>query len=175
MLSAVCLPQVRAEACISLQASWEQVNSWNYLNHVRWTKSSIKKWIIVRQSVRSMFGEQTFAQLRMAFRLKCSFWIWEEALKCSYYYINNNNHISEMTFYYLLLCFTLVFNFRIFIPFWLFPFQWYILGQNLTTILDTSRTNWLRLIWRLQSGIVWDYVGLLFLTAVYSYCYTSWG
>ena len=32
--------------------------------HVRRTKSSIKKRIIVRRTVRSMFGEQTFAQLR---------------------------------------------------------------------------------------------------------------
>ena len=67
MLSAARLPQVRAEACISLQASWEQVNSSNCLNHVRRTKSSIKKRIIVRRTVRSMFGEQTFAQLRTGF------------------------------------------------------------------------------------------------------------
>ena len=33
-------------------------------NHIRLTKSSIKKRIIVRRSVRSMFGEQTFAQWR---------------------------------------------------------------------------------------------------------------
>ena len=33
-------------------------------NHIRRTKSSVKKRIIVRRSVRSMFGEQTFAQLR---------------------------------------------------------------------------------------------------------------
>ena len=32
------------------------------------TKSSIKKWIIFRRSVRSMFGKQTFAQLRTGFR-----------------------------------------------------------------------------------------------------------
>ena len=67
MLSAARLPQVRAEACISLQASWEQVNSSNCPNHVRRTKSSIKKRIIVRRTVRSMFGEQTFAQLRTGF------------------------------------------------------------------------------------------------------------
>ena len=64
MLSAARLPQVRAEACISLQASWEQVNSSNCPNHVRRTKISIKKRIIVRRSVRSMLGEQTLAQLR---------------------------------------------------------------------------------------------------------------
>ena len=68
MLSAARLPQVRAEACISLQASWEQVNSSNCLNHVRRTNSSIKKRIIVRRTVRSMFGEQAFAQLRTGFR-----------------------------------------------------------------------------------------------------------
>ena len=67
MLSAARLPQVRAEACISLQAIWEQVNSSNCPNHVRRTKSSIKKRIIVRRSVWSMFGEQTFAQLRTGF------------------------------------------------------------------------------------------------------------
>ena len=37
-------------------------------NHIRWTKSSIKKRIIVRQSVWSMFGEQTFTQLRTGLR-----------------------------------------------------------------------------------------------------------
>ena len=37
-------------------------------NHIRRTKSSIKKRIIVRRTVRSMFGEQTFAQLRTGFR-----------------------------------------------------------------------------------------------------------
>ena len=37
MLSAVCLPQVRAEACISLQASWERSK--------------------VRRTVRTIFGE----------------------------------------------------------------------------------------------------------------------
>ena len=37
-------------------------------NHIRRTKRSIKKRIIVRRSVRSMFGEQTFAQLRTGFR-----------------------------------------------------------------------------------------------------------
>ena len=31
---------------------------------VRWSKSSIKKRIVVRRTVRSMLGEQTFAQLR---------------------------------------------------------------------------------------------------------------
>ena len=38
-------------------------------NHVRRTKSSIKKRIIVRRTVRSMFGEQTFAQLRTGLNL----------------------------------------------------------------------------------------------------------
>ena len=70
MLSAARLPQVRTDACISLQASWEQVSSSNCPNHVRRTKSSIKKRIIVRWTVRSMFGEQTFAQLRTGFRAK---------------------------------------------------------------------------------------------------------
>ena len=69
MLSAARLPQIRAEACISLQASWEQVNSSNCPNHVRRTKSSIKKRIIVRRTVRSMLGEQTLAQLRTGLRL----------------------------------------------------------------------------------------------------------
>ena len=32
-------------------------------NHVRRTKTSIKKRIVVRRTVRSMFGEQTFSQL----------------------------------------------------------------------------------------------------------------
>ena len=39
-------------------------------NHIRRTKSSIKKRIIVRRSVRSMFGEQTFTQLRTGLRLQ---------------------------------------------------------------------------------------------------------
>ena len=38
-------------------------------NHVRQTKSSVKKRIIVCRSVRSMFGEQTFAKLRTGFKL----------------------------------------------------------------------------------------------------------
>ena len=63
------MPQVRAEACISLQASWEQVFSSNCPNYVRRTKSSIKKRIIVRRTVRSMFGEQTFSQLRTGFTI----------------------------------------------------------------------------------------------------------
>ena len=46
MLSAARLPQVRAEACISLQASWEWSKVWTP-NHIRRTKSSIKKRIIV--------------------------------------------------------------------------------------------------------------------------------
>ena len=75
MLSAACLSQVRAKACISFQASWEQVNS---SNHVRRTKSSIKKQIIVRRTVRSMFGEQTFAQLRMGLML------WEQQQKSNF-------------------------------------------------------------------------------------------
>ena len=78
MLSAARLPQVRAEACISLQASWEQVNSSNCPNHVRRTKSSIKKRIIVRRTVRSMFGEQTFAQLRTGLRWTHTNHAWRE-------------------------------------------------------------------------------------------------
>ena len=68
MLSAAHLPQVRAEACISLQASWEWSKVWTV--HIRRTKSSIKKWIIVCWTVRSMFGEQTFAQLRTGLRVR---------------------------------------------------------------------------------------------------------
>ena len=68
MLPAACLPQVRAEACISVQASWEQVNSSNCPNHVWQTKSSFKKQIIVHWTDQRMFGEQTFAQLRMGLR-----------------------------------------------------------------------------------------------------------
>ena len=64
-----CLPQVHTEACISLQASWEPVNSSNCPKHVRQTKSSIKKQIIVRRNVQSMFGEQTFVQLKTGFRV----------------------------------------------------------------------------------------------------------
>ena len=67
MLSAARLPQIRAEACISLQVSWEW--SLDCPNYIRRTKSSIKKRIIVRRSVPSMFGEQTFAQLTTGLRL----------------------------------------------------------------------------------------------------------
>ena len=42
-------------------------SSSNCPNHVRRTKSSVKKQIIVRRTVRSMFGEQTCAQLRTGF------------------------------------------------------------------------------------------------------------
>ena len=66
MLSAARLPQVRAEACILLQASWER-------SKVRRTKSSVKKRIIVRRTVRSMFGEQTVAQLRTGFTQASAF------------------------------------------------------------------------------------------------------
>ena len=69
MLSAGCLPQVWAEACISLQARWEWSKVRDCPNHIRRTKSSIKKRIIVRQSVQSMFGEQTFTQLRTGFKV----------------------------------------------------------------------------------------------------------
>ena len=66
MLSAARLPQVRAEACILLQASWER-------SKVRRTKSSVRKRIIVRRTVRSMFGEQTVAQLRTGFTQASAF------------------------------------------------------------------------------------------------------
>ena len=46
-------------------------NESNCPHHVRQTKSSIKKQIIARQSVQSMFSEQTFAQLRT--ELRCCF------------------------------------------------------------------------------------------------------
>ena len=45
-----------------------RASSSNCLNYVRRTKSSVKKRIIVRRTVRSMFGEHTFAQLRTGFR-----------------------------------------------------------------------------------------------------------
>ena len=63
LFGSCCLLQVRAEACISLQASWEW-SSLDSLNHIRRTKSSIKKRIIVCQSVWSMFGEQTCAPVK---------------------------------------------------------------------------------------------------------------
>ena len=48
-------------------------SSSNYPIHVRWTESSIKKWIIVHRTVRCMFGEQTFAQLRTGLKQRlCS-------------------------------------------------------------------------------------------------------
>ena len=65
MLSAAArLPQVRTEACISLQASWEWSKVWTVWTIFGELKVPIKKRIIVRRSVRSMFGEQTFAKLR---------------------------------------------------------------------------------------------------------------
>ena len=51
MLSAARLPLARAESLHLITMFGE-------------LKSSIKKEIIVRRTVRSMFGEQTFAQLR---------------------------------------------------------------------------------------------------------------
>ena len=60
MLSAALLPQVRAEACISLFSQLRTKCSLsNCPNHVRRTKCSIKKRIIVHRTVRSMYGEQT--------------------------------------------------------------------------------------------------------------------
>ncbi len=84
-----CLPQVWAEACISLQANWEQVNSLNCPSHVRQTKSSIKKRIIVHRTVWSMFGEQTFAQLRMGLTVA----IWD-VLSRRYVQFKKNVHFS---------------------------------------------------------------------------------
>ena len=52
---------------ITSQLRTKQSSS-NCPNHVRRTKSSINKRITVRRTVRSMFGEQTFAQLRTGFR-----------------------------------------------------------------------------------------------------------
>ena len=53
-------------------ASWERnkvcQSVQTMFNHVQWTESLIKKQIIVRWSVWSMFGEQTFAQLRTGLR-----------------------------------------------------------------------------------------------------------
>ena len=68
MLSAVHLPQVQAEACISLQASWE----WSKV----WTVRTIFSELKVQLRNKSQFvevsevclGEQTFAQLRTGFR-----------------------------------------------------------------------------------------------------------
>ena len=54
MLSAVRLPQVRAEACISLQASWERSKVWTVRTIFGEIKVQLR--IIVRRSVRSMFG-----------------------------------------------------------------------------------------------------------------------
>ena len=64
MLSAARLPQVsrRSLHLITSQLRTKYSSS-NCPNHVRRTKSSIKKRIIVRRTVRSIFGEQTFAQL----------------------------------------------------------------------------------------------------------------
>ena len=45
-------------------------SSLNCPNHVWWTKSSIKKRIIVRQTIQSMFVVQTLAQLRTGLREK---------------------------------------------------------------------------------------------------------
>ena len=69
MLSAARLPQVRAEACISLQVSWERSK---VRRTVRTMLGELKVQlrnvgIVVRRTVRSMFVEQTFAQLRTGF------------------------------------------------------------------------------------------------------------
>ena len=61
MLSTALLLQVQAEACMHLFISQLRMkHSSSYCpNHVRWTKSLIKKQIIVHRTVLSMFSEQT--------------------------------------------------------------------------------------------------------------------
>ena len=72
MLSAARLPQVLGPKLASHYKPVEnEVKVWTCPNHIRRTKSeSIKKRIIVSRSVRSMFGEQTFAQLRNGLKTK---------------------------------------------------------------------------------------------------------
>ena len=45
-------------------------SSSNCPNHVQWSKSSIKKQIIVRQTVHNMFGEQTVRPVKNGFKTK---------------------------------------------------------------------------------------------------------
>ena len=60
MLSAALLPQVRGRSLhLIISHLRMKRSSSNCPNHVRRTKISIKKRVIVRQTVRSMFGEQT--------------------------------------------------------------------------------------------------------------------
>ena len=49
-------------------------------NHVRWTKSSIKKRITVHWTVQSMFSKQTCAQLRTGFRMTTLMVVWNLSL-----------------------------------------------------------------------------------------------
>ena len=64
---AVCCASA-ASSCRSLHLIISQLktkySSSNCPNHVRRTKSSVKKRIIVRRTVRSMFGEQTLRPVK---------------------------------------------------------------------------------------------------------------
>ena len=62
-----CLPQVWVEACISLQANWERSKVWIVRTMFGELKVQLRNES-VRRTVRSMFGEQTFAHLRTGFR-----------------------------------------------------------------------------------------------------------
>ena len=53
-----CLPQVWAEACLSLQASWER-SKFRRTVQTTFGELKVKKRIVVHQTVQSKFGAQT--------------------------------------------------------------------------------------------------------------------
>ena len=69
MLSAARLPQVRAEACISLQASWEWSKVWTVRTIFGELKVQLRNEPLFVEVSEVCSGEQTFAQLRTGFTL----------------------------------------------------------------------------------------------------------
>ena len=78
MLSAARLPQVRAEACISLQANWERSKVWTVRTMSGELKVQLRNESQFVEVSEVCSGEQTFAQIRTGFRLgsrRTSVWL----------------------------------------------------------------------------------------------------
>ena len=71
MLSAALLPSSGRNLHLIISQLRTKHSSSNCPNHVRRSKSSIKKRIIVRRTVRSMFGEQTVRPVKNGLKDRC--------------------------------------------------------------------------------------------------------
>ena len=88
MLSAARLPQVRAEACISLQASWEWSKVWTVRTIFGELKVQLRNesWFV--EVSEGCSGEQTFAQLRTGFTLHAA--LQNKSIVCSGSRVSNS-------------------------------------------------------------------------------------